>query len=168
MQVCLHMCWLSVGFARFGAVLVGQKSLGQVVRVMTGRVDGQVAFITGAARGQGRSHAIRLAQEGADIIALDLCAQIDSAPYALSTPADLAETVDKVEALDRRIVAIEADVRDPEAMASAVQAGVAELGRLDIVSANAAISSFGPATELTNSEWTDIIDVNLTGVWNTA
>jgi (+)-trans-carveol dehydrogenase len=135
---------------------------------MTGRVEGQVAFITGAARGQGRSHAIRLAQEGADIIAVDICAPIDSAPYPLATPADLAETVDKVEALDRRIIAIQADVRDHEAMASAVQAGVAELGRLDIVSANAAISSFGPATELTSSEWRDIIDVNLTGVWNTA
>lgn len=134
---------------------------------MAGRVEGQVAFITGAARGQGRSHAIRLAQEGADIIALDLCAQIDSAPYALATPADLAETVAQVEAFDRRIVAVEADVRDPDAMTSAVEAGVAELGRLDIVSANAAISSFGPATELSTSEWTDIIDVNLNGVWHT-
>ena len=83
---------------------------------MTGRVEGKVAFVTGAARGQGRSHAVRLAQEGADIIAVDLCDQVDSVPYPMATPDDLAETVKQVEALDRRIVAIEADVRDYDAL----------------------------------------------------
>jgi (+)-trans-carveol dehydrogenase len=132
---------------------------------MTGRVQGHVAFITGAARGQGRSHAIRLAQEGADIIAVDICSSIASAPYPLATPEDLAETVDEVEALGRRIVAVQADVRDYDAVVNALERGVAELGRLDIVSANAAISSFGPAVSLDNAEWRDIVDVNLTGVW---
>jgi (+)-trans-carveol dehydrogenase len=132
---------------------------------MTGRVQGKVAFITGAARGQGRSHAVRLAQEGADIIAVDICSQIESAPYPLATAVDLAETVEEVEALGRRIVAIQADVRDYEAVAAALRSGVSQLGRLDIVSANAAISSYGPAVDLSNHEWRDIIDVNLTGVW---
>ncbi len=133
-----------------------------------GRLDGKVAFITGAARGQGRSHALRLAQEGADIIAVDLVSQIDSVPYAMATPEDLAETVRQVEALDRRIVAREADVRDYDALKSAVDAGVAELGRIDIVSANAGIFSNAPADELTDAAWDDMIGVNLTGVWHTA
>ncbi len=111
---------------------------------MTGRVAGKVAFITGAARGQGRSHAIRLAQEGADIIAVDLCGQVGSVPYSMSTPDDLAETVKEVEALDRRIIATQADVRDVAALRAAVDDGAAQLGRLDIVSANAGISSVGP------------------------
>lgn len=133
-----------------------------------GRLDGKVAFITGAARGQGRSHALRLAQEGADIIAIDLVHQIDTVPYAMATPDDLAETVRQVEALDRRIVAREADVRDYAAVSEAVEAGVAELGRLDIVSANAGIFSNGPADTLSDVEWDDMIGVNLTGVWHTA
>ena len=106
---------------------------------MTGRVAGKVAFITGAARGQGRSHAIRLAEEGADIIAVDICAQIGTVPYPMATPEDLAETVKAVEALDRRIVASQADVRDPAALKAALDDGVAQLGHLDIVSANAGI-----------------------------
>src|SRR6187455_2297115 len=102
-----------------------------------GRVEGKVAFITGAARGQGRSHAVRLAQEGADIIAVDISAQVASVPYPLATTEDMAETVRAVEALGRRIVASEADVRDYDALKAALDAGVAELGgRLDIVSAN--------------------------------
>ena len=112
---------------------------------MTGRVEGKVAFITGAARGQGRSHAIRLAQEGADIIAVDLVRQVDSVPYPMSTPEDLAQTVKEVEALDRRIVATQADVRDYGALKAALDDGVAQLGRLDIVSVNAGIASFGRA-----------------------
>jgi (+)-trans-carveol dehydrogenase len=132
------------------------------------RLEGKVAFITGAARGQGRSHAIRLAQEGADIIAIDVCAQIESVPYAMATPADMAETVKEVEALDRRIVATQADVRDFAAVKKAVDEGVAQLGRLDIVSANAGIASFGSADELTEQAWRDMIDTNLTGVWHTA
>ena len=134
---------------------------------MSGRLEDKVAFITGAARGQGRSHAVRLAQEGADIIAVDLCAQVDSVPYAMATPADLEETVAQVEALDRRIVASRADVRDLAALRSAVDAGVAELGRLDIVSANAGISSMGRADAMDDPQWKDMIDTNLTGVWHT-
>jgi SDR family mycofactocin-dependent oxidoreductase len=133
-----------------------------------GRVEGKVAFITGAARGQGRSHAIRLAQEGADIIAVDLVRQVDSVPYPMSTPDDLAETVKEVEALDRRIVATEADVRDYGALKQALDGGVAELGRLDIVSANAGIFSFGTLDELPEQTWQDMIDTNLTGVWHAA
>jgi (+)-trans-carveol dehydrogenase len=133
---------------------------------MPGRVEGKVAFITGAARGQGRSHAIRLAQEGADIIAVDLVGQIDTVPYPMSTPDDLAETVRRVEALDRRIVATQADVRDYGSLKGALDAGVAELGKLDIVSANAGIFSFGTLEELPDATWQDMIDVNLTGVWH--
>ena len=135
---------------------------------MAGRVAGKVAFITGAARGQGRSHAIRLAQEGADIIAVDLAGQIGSVPYAMSTPEDLAETVKEVEALDRRIVATQADVRDYGAVKAALDDGVAQLGHLDIVSANAGIFSFGSLEELDDTHWQDMIDVNLTGVWHAA
>jgi len=133
---------------------------------MSGRVEGKVAFITGAARGQGRSHAIRLAEEGADIIAVDLCEQVESVPYPMSTPEDLAQTVKEVEALDRRIVATQADVRDAGALKQALDAGVAELGRLDIVCANAGIFSFS-TDELDDQMWCDMIDVNLTGVWHT-
>jgi SDR family mycofactocin-dependent oxidoreductase len=132
-----------------------------------GKLAGKVAFITGAARGQGRSHAIRLAQEGADVIAVDRCAPIESVPYGLATDDDLAETVAAVKALDRRIVATTADVRDYGALRAALDAGVAELGRLDVVVANAGIFSFGTLAELDERAWHDMIDVNLTGVWHT-
>ncbi|MFN0283013.1 MAG: mycofactocin-coupled SDR family oxidoreductase [Kineosporiaceae bacterium] len=132
-----------------------------------GRVDGKVALITGAARGQGRSHAIRLAEEGADVIAVDICSDIASVPYALATRADLDETVTAVEALDRRIVATVADVRDAAALTAAVDAGVAQLGRLDIVSANAGICTVQRWDEVTREVWQDTLDTNLTGVWNT-
>jgi SDR family mycofactocin-dependent oxidoreductase len=135
---------------------------------MAGRVEGKVAFITGAARGQGRSHAIRLAQEGADIIAVDLCDQVESVPYPMATPEDLAETVKEVEALDRRIVATQADVRDYPALKAALDDGVAQLGQLDIVSANAGIVSYGLAADLEEQTWRDMIDTNLTGVWHAA
>lgn len=130
-----------------------------------GRVAGKVALVTGAARGQGRSHAVRLAEEGADVIAIDICRQIDTVPYAMATPADLAETVRQVEALDRRIVAREADVRDAGAVRAALDEGVAELGPVEIVLANAGIApmSLDPRPE----EWQDVIGVNLTGVYNT-
>src|ERR1700678_2198251 len=134
---------------------------------MTGRVEGKVAFVTGAARGQGRSHAIRLAEEGADIIAVDICDQVASVPYPMATPQDLAETVKEVEALDRRIVATQADVRDYAGLKAALDDGVAQLGRLDIVSANAGIFSFATLEELGEAQWQDMIDVNLTGVWHT-
>ncbi|CAN5469703.1 mycofactocin-coupled SDR family oxidoreductase [Microbacterium sp.] len=133
-----------------------------------GRLDGKVAFITGGARGQGRSHAVRMAQEGADIITIDVAAQIDTVPYAMATPADLDETVRQVEALDRRIVASIADVRDYDAVKSALDAGVAQLGHLDIVSANAGIESFAPAEQLTEQQFTDMLQVNLMGVWHAA
>lgn len=134
---------------------------------MSGRVEGKVAFITGAARGQGRSHAIRLAQEGADIIAVDICGQVESVPYPMATPDDLAQTVKEVEALDRRIVATQADVRDFDALKTALDGGVAELGRIDIVSANAGIFSAGQTDELAEQSWQDMLDINLTGVWHT-
>ena len=134
---------------------------------MAGRVAGKVAFITGAARGQGRAHAIRLAEEGADIIAIDICRDYGDVPYPLASEADLAETATAVEALDRRIVATVADVRDAGALKAAVDDGVAQLGRLDIVSANAGICTIQSWDEVTPQVWQDTLDTNLTGVWNT-
>ena len=132
-----------------------------------GRVEGKVAFITGAARGQGRSHAVRLAEEGADIIAVDICRQVETVPYPTATSEDLAETVRQVEALDRRIIATEADVRDLAALQAAVDDGVAQLGRLDIVLANAGISTPASTLEMDEETWSTMIDVNLTGQWKT-
>jgi len=134
---------------------------------VAGRVAGKVAFITGAARGQGRSHAIRLAEEGADIIAVDISRDYETVSYPMATEADLAETVKAVEALDRRIVAHQADVRDPAALRTAVDDGVAQLGRLDIVCANAGICTVQSWDEVTPQVWQDTLDTNLTGVWNT-
>ena len=137
---------------------------------MTGRVEGKVAFITGAARGQGRSHAIRLAEEGADIIAVDICQDIPTIThlYRGATEADLAETVKQVEVLDRRIVATQADVRDFGAVQAALDDGVAQLGHVDVVSANAGIFAFGEqADQVGEQEWQDVVDINLTGVWHT-
>jgi SDR family mycofactocin-dependent oxidoreductase len=134
---------------------------------MPGRVEGKVAFITGAGRGQGRSHAIRLAEEGADIIAVDICQDYPTVGYGMATQADLAETVKAVEALDRRIIASPADVRDAAALKAAVDDGVAQLGRLDIVCANAGICTIQAWDEVTPQVWQDTLDTNLTGVWNT-
>jgi len=135
---------------------------------MTGRVEGKVAFITGAARGQGRAHAVRLAQEGADIIAVDICKQIDSVRIPLSTPEDLAETADLVKGQNRRIYTAEVDVRDYVALKAAVDTGVEQLGRLDIIVANAGIGNGGATLDKTSEgDWTDMIDVNLGGVWKT-
>jgi SDR family mycofactocin-dependent oxidoreductase len=131
-------------------------------------VEGKVAFITGAARSQGRSHAVRLAQEGADVIAVDLCGPVETIElYPPATEEDLAETVRQVEALDRRIVAAKADVRDTAALQAALDDGIAQLGRVDIVLANAGVFEIQPALELTDRAWQEMIDVNLTGVWNT-
>jgi SDR family mycofactocin-dependent oxidoreductase len=132
-----------------------------------GRVEGKVAFITGAARGQGRSHAVRLAQEGADIIAVDIDQQVESSFCPTATAADLDETVKLVEELDRRIIARTADVRDLSALQAVVAEGVAELGRLDIVCANAGIGSAGVLWELDEDTVQEMIDINLTGVWKT-
>ena len=136
-----------------------------------GRVEGKVAFITGAARGQGRSHALRLAEEGADIIAIDIAESLPGMDryYEGATEEDLAETVRQVEALDRRIFARKADVRDYSGLKAALDEGVAELGRVDIVSANAGVFAFGDQThEVTDEEWQLVTDINQTGVWHTA
>jgi SDR family mycofactocin-dependent oxidoreductase len=137
---------------------------------MSGRVAGKVAFITGAARGQGRSHAIRLAEEGADIIAVDVCETIPvtASHYAGPTEDDLAETVRQVEALDRRVVARKVDVRDYDALKGALDEGVAELGRLDIVAANAGVFAHGTlAHDMPEEDWQTVVDINQTGVWHT-
>jgi SDR family mycofactocin-dependent oxidoreductase len=129
-----------------------------------GRVAGKVVLITGAARGQGRNHAVRLAAEGADIVAVDLCADIATVPYPMATPLDLRDTVKAVEALDRRCLGVQADVRNPLAMADAVRQTIAEFGRLDVVVANAAVSALGMET---NQAWVDTVDTNLVGLINT-
>jgi SDR family mycofactocin-dependent oxidoreductase len=135
---------------------------------MTGRVADKVAFVTGAARGQGRSHAVRLAQEGADIIAVDICEPFDNSPAPGSTPEDLAETAEMVKNLDRRVYAAEVDVRDFEALKSVLDSGVEQLGRLDIIVANAGIGTMGDKLHKTDeSLWQEMIDVNLSSVWKT-
>ena len=130
-----------------------------------GRLDNKVAFITGAARGQGRAHAIRMAEEGADIIGVDICEQIGSVPYPLGTMAELEETAAAVEKLDRRMVIAKADVRDLGQMQAAVAAGVAELGRLDIVSSNAGVWSAGLFTDMSEETYRDMIDVQMHGAY---
>jgi (+)-trans-carveol dehydrogenase len=139
---------------------------------MAGRVEGKVAFITGAARGQGRAHAVRLAQEGADIIAVDICGPIEEFLNPPSTPEDLAKTADLVRGHNRRIVTVEVDVRDYEALEAAVASGVEQLGRLDVIVANAGISNAGnddggTLDKVSEKDWQDMIDVNLSGVWKT-
>jgi len=135
-----------------------------------GVVDGKVAFITGAGRGQGRSHALKLAEEGADIIALDVADEnaVGTIPYKLSTSADLDETARLVEEKGRRCVKGIADVRDLEQVQRVVDEGLSELGRIDIVCANAGIGGWGVSWEMSATQWQDMIDINLTGVWNAA
>ena len=132
-----------------------------------GRVQGKVALITGAARGQGRSHAVRLAREGASIIAVDICADVPTAAMSQATPADLQDTVKLVEAEGGRILAEQADVRDLEALRRVVERGVEAFGRLDVVCANAGIVGFGLSAEIDPQAWQTMLDVNVTGVWNT-
>jgi SDR family mycofactocin-dependent oxidoreductase len=134
---------------------------------MTGLLAGQVAVVTGAARGQGRSHALALAREGAGIIALDACAPIATVPYPLSTKADLETTAEQVEALGSRVIHGAVDVRDLAEMEQFIGDAVADLGRLDIVCANAGISTPSPTLEMTEETWQTTIDINLTGVWKT-
>lgn len=129
------------------------------------RLDGKVALVTGAAGGLGRAHIRRLAEEGADIVALDICRPIDTVPYPLSTPAELAEAVAQTQQLGRRILARQADVRDPQALASAVEEAYAVFGRLDVVVANAGIAPM--LVQDRPQAWQDVIDVNLTGTFNT-
>ena len=130
-----------------------------------GKLEGQVAFITGAARGQGRAHAIRFAEEGADVIAIDICHQIESVGYPMSTREDLDETVRLVKDLGRNISAHEADVRDSRSLQEALDAGISELGAVTIVVANAGIGPGGLASA--DQQWDEVVDVNLKGVWNT-
>ena len=131
-----------------------------------GKLDGKVAVITGGGRGQGRSHAVRLASEGADIVICDITEQVGSVPFATGRPGDLEETVRQVEALDRRCVALEADVRSTADMQRLADTAMAEFGRIDFLLANAGILTLSDTTwELTDEQWDDMIDINLTGVF---
>src|SRR6476469_4119705 len=135
---------------------------------MTGTLDGRVAFVTGAARGQGRAHAVRLAGEGADIVAIDVCAPVsDTITYAMPTPEDLAETVRQVEATGRKVLAREVDIRDLAAQQQVVAEAVAQFGRLDILVANAGVLSWGRLFEMSEEQWDTVIDINLNGTWKT-
>ena len=135
---------------------------------MTGRLTGRVAFITGAARGQGRAHAVRMAKEGADVIAVDIAGPLPACvPYDPATPENLAETVRLVEEHGRRILASVVDVRDSGGLNAAVEAGVAELGRLDIIVANAGVSAPQAWDDIRPEDFRDVIDINVTGTWNT-
>jgi SDR family mycofactocin-dependent oxidoreductase len=135
---------------------------------MSGRLADKVAFITGAARGQGRAHAVRMANEGADIIAVDIAGKLPPCvPYDSATPDDLDETVTLVEATGRKILASIVDVRDVEGLRQAVDDGVAALGRLDIIVANAGVSAPQTWDAITPDEFRDVMDVNVTGTWNT-
>jgi (+)-trans-carveol dehydrogenase len=132
-----------------------------------GRLDGKVALITGATRGQGRSHAVRLAEDGADIVAVDVAAPIATTSYAAATPADLEQTVKAVGAEGVRVHGAIADVRDQAALDAVVAETLERFGHLDIVVANAGIAAHAPTWEMTDAQWQDVIDVNLTGVWRT-
>jgi SDR family mycofactocin-dependent oxidoreductase len=132
---------------------------------MAGKLEGKVAFITGIAQGQGKSHAITLAKEGADIIGVDSCTQFETVPYPLPSEEDMAQTVKEVEALGRKIVARKVDVRDVEALRKAYDEGVAELGTPTVVVANAGIGPGGLTPD--DQQWSDVVDINLKGVWNT-
>jgi SDR family mycofactocin-dependent oxidoreductase len=134
----------------------------------SGSLEGRVAFVTGAARGQGRAHAVRLAQEGADVIAIDICGPVsDTVTYPPATSDELAETVAAVEAAGRKVLAREVDIRDLAAQQQVVADGVEQFGRLDVVVANAGILSWGRMFEMSEEQWDSVIDVNLNGTWRT-
>jgi SDR family mycofactocin-dependent oxidoreductase len=132
-------------------------------------LEGRVALVTGAARGQGREHALTLSRAGASVVAIDICAQLPTVPYPLATPEDLAETERLVAAAGGRCLPVVADVRDLEGLTAAVDAAVADLGRLDVVVANAGIAQGLPEQEVASVAeiWADYVAVNLTGAWNT-
>jgi SDR family mycofactocin-dependent oxidoreductase len=138
-----------------------------VVRLMSGRVAGKVALITGAARGQGRADTLRLAEEGADVIVVDVCAPLPSVPYDSATPEDLAETVSLVEKTGRRVVSGIVDVRDLDRLRGIVDDAVRQLGRLDVIVANAGICVPKPWDQVTPQIYEDTISTNVTGTWNT-
>jgi SDR family mycofactocin-dependent oxidoreductase len=131
------------------------------------RLAGKVAVVTGAARGQGRSHAVRLAEEGADIVAIDALEDIATLPYPLATKADLEETERLISATGRQVICRRADVRDFDGVKEVAVEAVDRFGRLDIVCANAGIVSYAPGHQLSEQTWADVIAVNLTGVWHT-
>lgn len=133
-----------------------------------GQLDGKVALVTGAARGQGRAHAITLAGQGADVVIVDIGHDIEGLPYSLGTMDELAQTAKEVEALGQRAIVRQADVRSQAGLDAAVAAGISELGHIDIAIANAAVIDFGTIWELTEQQWQTIIDTNLGGVWRTA
>ncbi|MGQ5692531.1 mycofactocin-coupled SDR family oxidoreductase [Rhodococcus erythropolis] len=134
---------------------------------MTSRLEGKIALITGAARGIGRAQAVRFAEEGADIIAIDVCASVETTVTPPASESDLAETVAQIEALGRKVESAVVDVRDLEALRSAVDSGVEALGGLDIVCATAGITSSDAALTMSETMWQTMLDVNLTGVWHT-
>ncbi|MCJ0891018.1 mycofactocin-coupled SDR family oxidoreductase [Rhodococcus sp. ARC_M5] len=133
-----------------------------------GRLAGKVAFITGGARGQGRAHALRFAEEGADIVVVDACTQIETVPYALATTEDLEETVRLVKERGTSVIGVQADVRDLSSLEHAHHLALEQFGKVDILVANAGVGSFGGAAEITERQWQDVIDIDLTGVWKTA
>lgn len=134
----------------------------------TSMLQGRVAFVTGAARGQGRAYAVRLAREGADVVVSDICAPVsDSVPYVAATPEDLAETVRLIEAEGRKALAREVDIRDDAAVKALVADTIEQFGRLDVLVANAGVLSWGRLWELTDEQWNAVIDTNLTGTWRT-
>ena len=135
---------------------------------MAGRLDGKVALITGGARGIGRACALRFAEEGADVAVVDIARQVETVPYRGAEAGQLDDVVGEIETLGRRAVAVQADVRDGGSMRSAVEQAIAELGRVDALVAAAGIDSWNPAWELTDEQWQTMIDVNLTGVWQSA
>lgn len=128
-------------------------------------VSGQVALVTGAARGQGRSHALALAEAGADIIAVDICADVDTAPYPLAESADLTTTAKEIEQIGRRVLAVECDVRSSASLEDVVARGLSEFGRIDSLIANAGIWALGNLWEITEAQWQEMLDINLTGAW---
>src|SRR6476619_1343869 len=160
---CFTLLLVHIVEQRFGAVGAERELGGR----MTGRLEGKVAFITGAARGQGRAHAIAMAKEGADIIAVDICRDIPSNPYPLATPDDLSETERSVKEVGRRVVAKIADVRERHELRDAVEAGLADLGKIDIVVANAGILPMAMGRAHDAMSFVDASDVDLLGVMNT-
>lgn len=156
------------GLARRTAQLAGSGVRQDIARWrVTGRLDGKVALITGAARGQGRSHAAVLAAEGADIVAVDLCGPVASVAYPLSAPDDLAETAKLVTGAGRRVATFVGDVRSSADMRAATELALSTFGKIDIVVANAGIWTPGAVWEMDDQTWADMIDINLTGVFNT-